>query len=347
MVRIMATQGDGTKLLENSTHSALYELREYASKRNNVPGLELITRFIEKIERDELAEADLPVIDLITTIENFERHNINRHDLLIRFLRMLEDYGDAVKRDEFSKKIEGELRKLGEKNEELMQPSGLTLNFTEIPPANSGDGAQDTFEMFARDFLLVLGYEIEEGPGRGADGGKDLIVLEPFSGILSDTKKRWVVSCKHYAHSGKAVGTDDELNIIDRVEKFGADGFMAFYSTIPSSRLNDNFSHFKEKILIKVLDGARIKLLLTSDARLKPVVALYFGQSYKEKLIREKQLGFEQALLVLEYETKKKQEEAAIRRDAIRYLNAERDYNRIRELLEHQHNLETAYLKEK
>ncbi len=346
-IKVIEAKRDETKLLNKSTGPALYELREYASKHNNRPGFEAISRFIEKLEQDELAEADLPVSNLITTIESFERRSINRLDLLIRFLWMLEDFGEVVRRGELSQKIEEELRHLEKKNEELIQPSALSLDFTEIPIANSGDGDQDTFEMFARDFLLVLGYEIEEGPSRGADGGKDLVVLEPLSGILSsNTNKRWVVSCKHYAHSGKSVGTNDEINIIDRIEKFKADGFMAFYSTIPSSRLNDNFNSFKSRMLIEVLDGARIKQLLTSNAGLELVIAQYFGQSYKEKLIREKQHAFEKALLVLEYEKKKKQEEAAIRNDAIRHVNAQREYERKLELLNHQHSLETSYLKE-
>lgn len=345
-VRIIEAKRDETKLLNKSTGPILYELREYARKENNLPGFEVTSRFMEKLERDELTETDLPVSDLIATIESFERHSINRLDLLIRFLCTLEDYGEVVKQGELSQKIEEELRLLEKRDEEQIQPSVLDLNFTEIPVANSGNGDQDTFEMFARDFLLILGYEIEEGPSRGADGGKDLLVLEPFSGILSNTKKRWVVSCKHFAHSGKAVGTDDEINITDRVKKFKADGFMAFYSTIPSSQLNDNFSRLKSEMLIEVIDGARIKQVLTSNARLEPVIAQYFGQSYKENLLREKQHSFEKALLILEYEKKKKQQQAAIRNDAIRYLRAEREYDRKLELLKHQFNLDASYLKE-
>lgn len=34
------------------------------------------------------------------------------------------------------------------------------IDFTEIPLANSGDSKQDTFELFAREFLAALGFEI-------------------------------------------------------------------------------------------------------------------------------------------------------------------------------------------
>ena len=334
-------------ILQNKlTRPTLYELKEYASNHNNLPSVGVLSRFIEKLEQGELIESDLPVSNLIAAIENFEQGNTNKPDLLIDFLCMLEDFEEVIKRSRCAEKIDKELRLLDKKQEELLQPSTLSLDFKEIPAANSGDGDQDTFEMFARDFLLVLGYEIEESPGRGADGGKDLIVSEPFEGVLSNTKKRWVVSCKHFAHSGKAVGTNHEINIPTRVTKFNADGFMAFYSTIPSSQLNNDFSSLKSKMLIEVLDGARIKQLLINDVKLEPIIAQYFEKTYKEKLINEKQLNFEKALLVIEYEKKKKLEEAARRLDAIQVVSAQRDYERKIELLKHQHDLTMSHLKE-
>jgi len=102
------------------------------------------------------------------------------------------------------------------------------IDFTEIPPANTGAGDQDTFELFTRDFFQALGFEIEENPSRGADGGKDLIMVEPLEGKIKSGKRRWIVSCKHYAHSGKAVGDKDEIDILGRVRKFKAQVLLAF-----------------------------------------------------------------------------------------------------------------------
>ncbi len=70
------------------------------------------------------------------------------------------------------------------------------LDFTEIAPANEPSGKQDTFELFARDFLELLGFKIESGPDRGQDGGRDLLVTEVRQGILSSTPFLWLVSCK-------------------------------------------------------------------------------------------------------------------------------------------------------
>jgi hypothetical protein len=52
------------------------------------------------------------------------------------------------------------------------------LDYREIPEAGKASGQQDTFELFARDLLELLNFKVLQGPGRGADGGKDLVVEE-------------------------------------------------------------------------------------------------------------------------------------------------------------------------
>ncbi|MWB95185.1 hypothetical protein GON26_12510 [Flavobacterium sp. GA093] len=131
----------------------------------------------------------------------------------------------------------------------------MIINFSEIPKANTGDGDQDTFELFAREFLQELGYEIIANPSRGADNGKDLIVREIRTGVSGqDTVIDWLVSCKHYSHSGKSITPTIENNINDRVIANKCNGFLGFYSTLPSEGLvkilnNMPFQIFyKEKI---------------------------------------------------------------------------------------------------
>lgn len=155
------------------------------------------------------------------------------------------------------------------------------VDFTEIPEANTGKGDQDTFELFARDFFKNLGFQIESGPNRGADGGKDLVIVEPLSGFISEREISWLVSCKHYAHSGRSVGVNDEVNITDRVAKFQCSGFIAFYSTLQSSGLAGTFKGLEDSFSIEVYDNARIEELLVTEGRLRFVLQRYLPNSYK------------------------------------------------------------------
>lgn len=156
------------------------------------------------------------------------------------------------------------------------------LDFKEIPIANTGKGDQDTFELFARDFFHALGFEIEENPSRGADGGKDIIVIEPLEGKIKSTKRRWIVSCKHYAHSKKSVSDKDEIDILGRTRKFKAQGFIAFYSRIPSSGLMDTFRRHEEEINIEIWDNEKIENALITEESLQIVFQRYFPKSYKK-----------------------------------------------------------------
>jgi hypothetical protein len=53
------------------------------------------------------------------------------------------------------------------------------IDFSEIP--DSGE----EWESFSRDFLVELGYAVDSPPDRGADGGKDLLVVEQLKGTLN------------------------------------------------------------------------------------------------------------------------------------------------------------------
>lgn len=160
----------------------------------------------------------------------------------------------------------------------------MIVDFTEIPKANSGDGDQDHFELFAEQFLEAIGMEIASGPGRGADGGKDLLVHEPLSGLVKDSSRLWLVSAKHHAHSGIAVSEKHESNMVDRVSKAHADGFLAFYSKVPTSALNDALQELENRtppLAIATFHEAKIDRYLTTDRRLEPAFKSFFPKSYE------------------------------------------------------------------
>lgn len=151
------------------------------------------------------------------------------------------------------------------------------IDFKEI-----GDG--ESWELFARDFLKELGYTIEVPPDRGADGGRDIIVTENLSGHLGTYSFRWIVSCKHFAVSGKSVNNDEEKNLLERVKKFKAQGFIGFYSTIVSSGLNDTLVRLKESGDISdfaIFDHKMIESKLIKKGS-SQILQRYFPESYKK-----------------------------------------------------------------
>lgn len=153
------------------------------------------------------------------------------------------------------------------------------LNFKEIPPAHVPSGNQDIFELFACEFLQFVGYEIVEHPGRGPDGGKDLIVCESRKGVGGETKIRWLVSCKHKATTQKAVGVGDEPSILERVKSKSCEGFLGFYSTLPSSALVSRICELKKEIEAQWYDRAKIESQLIKSTTGVQLAKRYFSKS--------------------------------------------------------------------
>lgn len=123
----------------------------------------------------------------------------------------------------------------------------------------------DDFETFCRDFFESLrGMTIFEQISTGPDNGIDLGVEE----ICADGSKiRWLVSCKHKAHSKAAVTEDEEMNILERLYKWECGGFIPFYTTSPSAKVKSNIEgvakagkrvdwHLKDRIERELLGSA-------------------------------------------------------------------------------------------
>jgi hypothetical protein len=158
----------------------------------------------------------------------------------------------------------------------------MTINFKEIEKANSGTGYQDTFELFARDFLENRGFEIIGDPARGADGGIDLKIKEVRKGVSGqETTFFWLVSCKHFAHSGKSVSPDKEVNILERVYQHKCDGFIGFYSTLASSGLGNLLEGLSDKIPYIIYDREKIEREIVGFGSWSNIFHRYFPESYK------------------------------------------------------------------
>ena len=155
------------------------------------------------------------------------------------------------------------------------------LNFKEIPQAHTGP-ARDDFELFAREFLVLSKFRVLDGPDRGADGGRDMIVEETRSGPGGETKIRWLVSCKHKAHSGNSVTPTDETNVRDRIETHNCIGFIAFYSTVASSGLSQILTALRPKFELLTFDSAKIETALLAGPGARALAARYMPVSFNK-----------------------------------------------------------------
>lgn len=151
------------------------------------------------------------------------------------------------------------------------------LDFKEL----SVDGNQ--LELLIREILLIKGFRIQWS-GKGSDGGKDLICWEERdSEFLNDTKK-WLIQCKHNAHSRKSVSLKDLDDIIDSCTHHEASGYILVCSTQPSSkvveRLEGITNNPKNHIEATYWDSVKIEQLL-STPRLWTIAQSFFPLSSK------------------------------------------------------------------
>lgn len=149
------------------------------------------------------------------------------------------------------------------------------INFTEL----SKDGTD--FELLIRDLLQRRGMEVYWS-GKGPDGGKDLICIEQTASVLKSSTKRWVVQCKHNAHSGNSVGADEIVDIRGVCDANNATGYVLVCTTQPSSALISKFDSIESNTGISVTfwDGRKIEHELMKPQNWD-IAEQYFPQSVK------------------------------------------------------------------
>lgn len=175
------------------------------------------------------------------------------------------------------------------------QSNWLNVDFREIPQGNVSNGDQDAFELFARDLFEALGFKIIKGPARGADDRKDLIVSEVREGKFGGTEVKFLVSCKHFAHTkqeNKSVGNSQEPDVIGRLRNNGCKGFIGFYSTIASEGLLRELNDSKKNNLndieeLHILDKAKIVDFLHANEKTLELYKRYFPISFKSNRTHE------------------------------------------------------------
>jgi hypothetical protein len=157
------------------------------------------------------------------------------------------------------------------------------VDFTEI--ASPMD-----WELFAQAFFRSKEFVIVEGPSSGGDSGtgKDLIIEKVITDEFGEIKRRFLVSCKHYAHSGDSVNASDEKdNILTNLVSQNCSGFIGFYSTIPSSPLQQKIKNLKESKILNInvsdyYDREKIEHYLLYEDKNCGLLKRFFKNSYKE-----------------------------------------------------------------
>ncbi|MDD9267864.1 restriction endonuclease [Paenibacillus sp. GCM10023248] len=127
------------------------------------------------------------------------------------------------------------------------------LNFKELAK-DGNDLERLTREVFHRE-----GFEVH-WTGKGPDGGRDLIVIEKVQGPLSKFERKWLVQCKHNAHSGRSIGKEEANSLITDCERISADGYLLVCTTSLSSGLILAYEELKNSRKLKIDYWDEVKL---------------------------------------------------------------------------------------
>ena len=113
------------------------------------------------------------------------------------------------------------------------------FDFNEIPAEG------ERWLQFARDFMQHLGFHIETPSYRDAENVFDFCAVEHVPGKFNLLPFRWLVSCRHKASMRTSVKESEEANVLERVLRCRADGFIGFYSSQVSPALEYRLSELK------------------------------------------------------------------------------------------------------
>lgn len=134
----------------------------------------------------------------------------------------------------------------------------------------------DDFELFCEEFFSqVKKFSVFKSVSNGPDGGIDLGVEQ----VEGSKTTRWLVSCKHYAHSNTYVNDIVQRNIVETVKSWGCDGFIPFYTTVPTTTLSRHIEGAEKVIKVERYYKEKIEQELLSTSQGINLAARYFPKS--------------------------------------------------------------------
>ncbi len=115
----------------------------------------------------------------------------------------------------------------------------IKLDFTDF----AEDGSE--FECMVQELFQTMGMHAER-TGLGPDQGADIIAEEiMFDRLGTKQVRRYVIQCKHFAHSGKAVGRSDVRDVGDTIRNHSANGYVLVTSTDVTSSLKERLQQLR------------------------------------------------------------------------------------------------------
>lgn len=111
-----------------------------------------------------------------------------------------------------------------------MDHTSSVLDFKEL------GGSGRSLEQLVRELLLQLGFD-PQWSGEGPDGDRDLTFVERGRDLLGSKPRKWLVSCKDFSNSGRAVGADEANGVLEQLRHHSAHGFLLVCTTHPTSAL--------------------------------------------------------------------------------------------------------------
>jgi hypothetical protein len=148
------------------------------------------------------------------------------------------------------------------------------LDFKELPQ----DG--NDFELLIRELLFKMGFRVYWS-GKGPDGGRDLLCVEEYYSSIMPSERKWLIQCKHTAHSERAVGTGDLDDIVDSCVQHDATGYLLVCSTYPSSSVVnrlEGISKSRGGVAATYWDSVTIERLLKTPQNW-PIAQRFFSLS--------------------------------------------------------------------
>jgi len=152
----------------------------------------------------------------------------------------------------------------------------VLIDFKEIVDSHA-------FENFCMQLIVLKGLTIPVAPAIGPDGGRDIVCEEPsqFDHVIG---YRWLASCKHFARSGRPVGSSDDAAIPHKLAEHGCNGFMFFFSTPYTESFRTSVYKVcdSQHCQHKIFNSYEIEEILLSSPKFYPLIRQYFPISHSK-----------------------------------------------------------------